>query len=68
MRGVAPDAVAAGEKLYKFPSWVIVRGGNPVICWLSRIPECLSDGKIQKQNAEKNFTVRVTVKFIRWGR
>jgi hypothetical protein len=25
-----------------------------------------SDGKIQRQNAEKNFTVRFTVKTIRW--
>ena len=24
------------------------------------------DGKIPKQNTEKNFTVRFTVKFIRW--
>jgi hypothetical protein len=33
--------VAAGEKLYDFPSWATLRGGNPVICWLSRIPEAL---------------------------
>jgi hypothetical protein len=33
------NAVAAGEKLYDFPSRANLRGGNPVFYWLSRIPE-----------------------------
>jgi hypothetical protein len=33
------NAVAAGEKLYDFPSRANLCGGNPVFCWLSRIPE-----------------------------
>ncbi len=33
------NAVAAGEKLYDFPSRANLRGGNPVFCWVLSIPE-----------------------------
>ena len=48
--------LAAGEPAWRKPRILLAfaRSGSP------------SDGKIQRRNAKKSFTVRFTVKTIRW--
>jgi hypothetical protein len=57
-----------GEKPYDFPRPTIRSGENAFISGLFSHSGSPSDGKIQKQNAKKTFTVRFTVKTIRSGR
>src|ERR1700692_477949 len=47
------NAVAAGEKLYAFPSQANLRGGNPAFCWLSRIPEARLTVKFRGRTPRK---------------
>src|SRR6266481_6413378 len=47
------NAVAADEKLYDFPSRANPRGGNPVFCWLSRIPEARLTVKFKGRTPRK---------------
>jgi len=47
------NAVASDEKLYDFPSRVNPRGGNPVFCWLSRIPEARLTVKFKGRTPRK---------------
>jgi len=58
---------AVDGELNNFPSSTIQSGKK--LRYLQGFPRsaCWPDGKIQKQNAEKNFTVRFTVKTIRLG-
>jgi hypothetical protein len=56
-----------GEKPYDFPRPTIRSGESALISGLFPHSGSPSDGKIQKQNAKKNFTVRFTVKTMRLG-
>jgi hypothetical protein len=56
------NAMALGEKLCDFPSPAIRSSENSEICRLFVQSGSPPDGKIEKQNAQKIFTVRFTVK------
>jgi hypothetical protein len=62
------NAVAADEKLYDFPSRAIPRGGNPVICWLSRIPEARLTVKFRNKTPRKILPSDLPSKPFAWGR
>jgi hypothetical protein len=57
--------LALSEKLSDFPSSAIRSSENTEICRLFAQSGSPSDGKTLKQDAQKTFTVRFTVKSIR---
>ena len=59
------NAMALGGKLNYFPSPTIRSSENSEICRLFVQSGSPPDGKIEKQNARKIFTVRFTVKTTR---
>jgi hypothetical protein len=62
------NAVAAGENLYDFPSRANLHGGNPVICWLSRIPEARLTVKFKGRTPRKILPSDLPSKPFAWGR
>ncbi|SRR6266436_2462399 len=60
------NAVAAGEKLYDFLSWAILCGGNPVICWLSRVPEARLTVKFKGRMSRKILPSDLPSKPFAW--